>query len=288
MKFRIIREIKNNVDILCEIAGVSKSGYYKWLKFADKPERDYKDYLLIKEIFDRGRAKYGWRTIQMKLNSGRGIVMNHKKIIRIKNKYNLVTKIRRANPYKNILKKNQFHRTFENTLNRNFEQNRPYRTFCTDITYLPFNSENVYLSAVKDIASGEIVAWEISKHLEINIVLNTIDNMKNNQNIISLKDALIHSDQGSHYTSPDYIYKVKELDMIQSMSRKGNCIDNAPMESFFGHFKDDIDYKDCKTFEELKLITENYINYYNNERQQWNLKKMTPVEYRNHLLLARQ
>jgi putative transposase len=74
------------------------------------------------------------------------------------------------------------------------------------------------------------------------------------------------------------------LGMVQSMSRKGNCIDNAPVESFFGHFKDDIDYDDCKTFEELRLRIGKYMEYYNNERQQWNLKKMTPVEYRNHLL----
>ena len=76
------------------------------------------------------------------------------------------------------------------------------------------------------------------------------------------------------------------MNMIQSMSRKGNCIDNAPMESFFGHFKDDVDYKNCKTYEELKTLVDEYMNYYNNERYQWGIQKMTPVEYRNHLLLV--
>lgn len=223
----------------------------------------------------------------MKLKADRGIVMNHKKIIRIKNKYHLLTKIRRRNPYKYIMRRTEHHKTFRNRLNRKFRQISPYSTFCTDITYLPFNSRMVYLSAVKDIASREIVAWHLSNNLSIGIALNTIENMKKNQNIPSLKDVLIHSDQGVHYTSPEYIHKIKELDMIQSMSRKGNCIDNAPMESFFGHFKDDIDYADCKTFEEVKLATGKYIEYYNNERQQWKLKKMTPVEYRNHLLLSR-
>jgi putative transposase len=90
--------------------------------------------------------------------------------------------------------------------------------------------------------------------------------------------------QGFHYTNPQYIHVIKGLDMIQSMSRKGNCIDNAPMESFFGHFKDDVDYKECRTYEELELLVEEYIEYYNNERYQWDLKKMTPVQYRNHLL----
>jgi transposase InsO family protein len=95
---------------------------------------------------------------------------------------------------------------------------------------------------------------------------------------------MIHSDQGVHYTNPLYIEMVKQLKMIQSMSRKGNCIDNAPIESFFGHLKDDVDYKSCKTFEELHSLTEEYVRYYNHQRKQWELKKMTPVDYRNHLL----
>lgn len=283
----MIRELGSDVDILCCIAGVSRSGYYKWFKRATKPEKDHSDYLLIKEVFDRSRAKYGWRTIQMKLKADQGIVMNHKKIMRIKNKYHLITKIRRRNPYRNIMKKTASHRTFENTLNRKFRQKSPYRTFCTDITYLPFNRKMVYLSAVKDIASREIVAWHMSNNLSIDIALNTIENMKMNPKIPSFKNVLIHSDQGMHYTNPEYVDKIKKLGMVQSMSRKGNCIDNAPMESFFGHLKDDLDYKDCKTLDEMKLATERYIEYYNNERQQWNLKKMTPVEYRNHLLVSR-
>ena len=96
--------------------------------------------------------------------------------------------------------------------------------------------------------------------------------------------AIIHSDQGVHYTHPDYIRAIRELGMVQSMSRKGNCIDNAPIESFFGHLKDDMDYKDCKTFNELYSRTRQHMKYYNHKRPQWNLKKMTPVMYRNHLL----
>ena len=265
---------------------MSVSGYYKWEKSCSKPEKDLNDYLLVKEIFEKGKSKYGWRTIQMKLNTIKNIVMNHKKIIRIKNKYNLITKIRRRNPYKDIMKKTAEHRTFENILARNFEQNIPQKVFCTDITYLFFNNTVAYLSAVKDIASREIVAWSLSKHIDMNLVFETIKSMKNNANILSLKDILIHSDQGFHYTNPDYIFLVKDSNMIQSMSRKGNCIDNSPMETFFGHFKDEVDYKNCKTFEELLALTAEYINYYNNERQQWELKKMTPVNYRNHLLIA--
>lgn len=272
---------------MCQIADVSKSGYYKWKKTSDKQPKDYDDYLLIKEIFEKGKSKYGWRTIQMKLKSNKNINMNHKKITRIKNRYNLITKIRRRNPYKEIMKKTQEHRTFKNILDRNFEQHIPQKVFCTDITYLFFNNMIAYLSVVKDIASREIVAWSLSKHLGMNVVFDTIENMKNNTNISSFKDAMVHSDQGFHYTHPEYISQMKALDMVQSMSRKGNCIDNSPMETFFGHFKDEVDYKSCKTFEELRALIEEYINYYNNERQQWELKKMTPVDYRNHLLLAR-
>ena len=279
-----MRKIPANVNILCDVAEVSRSGYYKWLKNADSLDKDYDDYLLIKTIHDKGRGKYGWRTIQMKLRTNMNVVMNHKKIQRIKNKYHLFTKIRRINPYKAIMKKTMEHRTFTNLLDRKFKQTAPFRAFGTDITYLPFNHRMAYLSAVKDFASGEIVAFEASQHLEMDIVLNTVKSIQNNLDIPSLQNILIHSDQGFHYTNPEYIHMVKELNMVQSMSRKGNCIDNAPTESFFGHLKDDVDYKSCKTFEEVKSMIKQYIHYYNNERQQWNLKKMTPVEYRNHLL----
>ena len=279
-----MKKISANINLLCAVASVSRSGYYKWLKGVDKPDKDYDDYLLIKAIHDKGKGKYGWRTVQMKLRTNAGIVMNHKKIQRIKIKYRLFTKIRRINPYKMIMKKTMEHRTFENILNRNFNQATPFHTLGTDITYVPFNHRMAYLSAVKDYVGGEIVAWEVSQHLEMDIVTNTIRNLQNNPAISSLQNVLIHSDQGFHYTNPQYIHMVKELNMVQSMSRKGNCIDNAPIESFFGHFKDDVDYKNCKTFEEVKEMISQYIHHYNNERPQWNLKKMTPVEYRNHLL----
>ena len=267
---------------------MSRSGYYKWLKNVNKPAKDYEDYLLVKEQFDKGKGKYGWRTIQMNLKTNKGIMMNHKKIIRIKNKYRLFTKIRRVNPYKDNMKKTQEHRTFPNLLNRDFKQNKPHKVLGTDITYVPFNHRMAYLSAVKDFADGEVVAWNLTQHLTMDIVTDTIINLRSNTSIPSLKDVLIHSDQGFHYTNPEYICMIKKLNMVQSMSRKGNCIDNAPTESFFGHFKDDVDYKECKTFEELKNVIGKYIEYYNHERPQWNLKKMTPVEYRNHLLKSQK
>ena len=270
--------MKRDVKLLCIIANVSKSGYYKWLKRADQVPKDYGDYLLVKEVFEDGKGKYGWRQVKMHLKRKKKIIMNHKKIIRIMKKYNLVAKIRRRNPYKAIMKKTAEHRTFENQLDRNFNQIIPRKFFCTDITYLFYNNRVAYLSAVKDVATGEIVAWRASQHITMELVLGTISQMKNYQN------ALIHSDQGFHYTNPEFISEVKLSGMVQSMSRKGNCIDNAPIESFFGHLKDDVDYKNCKTFEELHQLIENYVKYYNHERAQWDLNKMTPAEYRDHLL----
>lgn len=206
--------------------------------------------------------------------------MNHKKIKRIMRKYGLITKVRKKNPYRQMMKKNLEHRIFPNKLERKFHQIVPYKVFCTDITYLPLENRFAYLSVIKDIATGEVVAWNISLYLEFALVTETIRNMR----LESYEDVMIHSDQGFHYTNPEYIEKIKALEMIQSMSRKGNCIDNSPIESFFGHLKDDVDYKNCKTFEELYQLIENYIRYYNCERAQWDKNKMTPVEYRDHLL----
>lgn len=263
------------MNVLCELADVSRGGYYKWLKYADLPDKDYEEYLKVKEVFDKGKGKYGWRSIKMRLT-----VMNHKKIQRIMRKYNLVAKVRRRNPYKAIMKKRLEHRIFPNKLQREFIQIVPYKVFCTDITYIPFQNTFAYLSVIKDIASGEVVAWNLSLYLEEILVTDTLKNMR----LDSYENTMIHSDQGFHYTNPDYIELVKELKMIQSMSGKGSCIDNAPIESFFGHMKDELDYKSCQSFEELRLAITEYMRYYNHERKQWTRNKMTPVEYRNHLL----
>ena len=270
--------------MLCGITGVSKSGYYKWLVRGGQPAKDYDDYLLIKTVFDKGKKKLGWRSIQMRLSNGYGLVMNHKKIRRIMGKYGLYCQARRKNPYKAIMKKTQEHRTFENALNRNFDQSVPKKALCTDITYLYFSlGRKAYLSVVKDIATGEILSWEISITIDLEFVLKTINKLKNLQ---LPPDTLIHSDQGFHYTNPLYIAEIKQLNVIQSMSRKGSCIDNAPMESFFGHLKDELEFKNCSTFQELTFKVNEYMQYYNNERYQWGLKKMTPIQYRDHLLAA--
>ncbi|PIZ61719.1 hypothetical protein COY16_06080 [Candidatus Roizmanbacteria bacterium CG_4_10_14_0_2_um_filter_39_13] len=206
--------------------------------------------------------------------------MNHKKIQRIMRKYGLFAKVRRKNPYKMMMKKSLEHRTFPNKLQREFSQTVPFKVFCTDITYIPFHDRFAYLSVIKDIATGEVMAWNLSLFLEVTLVTETVKNMR----LDSYEDIMIHSDQGFHYTNRAYITILKGLKMIQSMSGKGKCIDNAPIESFFGHMKDELDYISCKSFKALHFVIDEYMRYYNYERKQWNRKKMTPVEFRNHLL----
>jgi len=219
------------------VAGASRSGYYRWPRTADAPDGDYGDYLLIREAFDGGRGKLGSRSVQMGLSSGMKAAMNHKKVARIMRKYGLRAKTRKVNPYRAIMKRTLEHTTFPNVLDRQFPQDKPYGTFCTDITYLPSNGRTAYLSAIKDLASREIVGWNLSMRLEMDIVMETLADMEDRcrGRIASFDGTLIHSDQGFRYTNPLYSDRVRDLGMVQSMSRKGTCIDNAPMESFFGH-----------------------------------------------------
>ena len=122
--------------------------------------------------------------------------------------------------------------------------------------------------------------------MTLDIAINTVEKLMSNNQIVLTKDAFIHSDQGVHYTSPKFQKIVKDYGLGQSMSRRGNCWDNAPQESFFGHMKDEIDYKSCTTFVELQYVIDDYMDYYNNHRCQWNINKLTPVQYRNQLLAA--
>ena len=202
-------------------------------------------------------------------------------------KYNIICPIRKANPYKRIAKATKEHRVVPNKLNREFKQNIPGKVMLTDITYMPYgNGKTAYLSTIKDSSTNEILAYNLSNSLTIDIVTKTINNLIKGRSFKLPKDAFIHSDQGAHYTSPIFQKLLKKNNLGQSMSRRGNCWDNAPQESFFGHMKDEIDYKNCTTIEELKFLIDDYMDYYNNDRCQWNLKKLTPIQYRNQLLVA--
>jgi len=282
---------KNMTKYFCELLGVSRSGYYNYIKSSevrkakDKADLEVRDIIL--KAFNRRGYKKGSRSIKMILENEFEIQFSRKRIRRIMRKFNIVCPHRKSNPYRKIAKATKEHHVVANKLNRQFKQNTPGKVLLTDITYLPYGKNNMaYLSTIKDASTNEILAYHVSERITLDIATNTIHKlMKNKKNILH-KDAFIHSDQGSHYTSPRYQKILKEYGLDQSMSRRGNCWDNAPQESFFGHFKDEVNYKSCKTLKEIESRINHYMVYYNNYRYQWNLKKMTPIQYRNHLLAA--
>lgn len=295
--YEIIKELvkkydeKAQVKYLCSLAEVSRSGYYNYfseksIQNRNKKEiQDEKDRDVILDAFTRHGYKKGAKGIKMTLENEDKIVFNLKHIRRIMRKYDIICPIRKAEPYKQMLKKDLEHRTIENKLNREFKQEKPGKVLLTDITYLSYGYyKRAYLSTIKDASTNEIMAYRLSTNLYLDFVLDTMWDIIKQKNVPIPEDAFVHSDQGSHYTSPTFQSLLKELKLGQSMSRKGNCWDNAPQESFFGHMKDEVDFKVCSNFEELQVEIARYIEYYNNYRYQWNLKKMSPVQYRNHLL----
>lgn len=285
----IIKEnnLKNVVSYLCKSAGVSRSGYYNYInsfeKRAEKEKQDLEDKELIMWAVKYRGFKKGSRNIKSLLQEKKGINFNRKKILRLMRKYNIVCSIRQAkNPYK-VTKE---HKSVPNYVQRNFKTGIPGRVLLTDISYLKYGANSTaYLSTVLDAETKEIVSYCVSNSLKLDIVMDTIENLIAND-FIDFKKAYLHSDQGWHYTNPQFRVKVSRLGITQSMSRKGNCWDNAPQESFFGHLKDEAIIKDCVTYEEVVQLIDEYIDYYNNERHQENIKNMTPVQYRKSLLCA--
>lgn len=283
--------LKEMTKQLCKISNVSTSGFHKFLNTQTyrntKEDNDLKSRDIILKAFNHRGYKKGSRSIKMTLENEFGVIMNRKKIQRIMRKYNIICPIRKSNPYKRIAKATKEHRVVPNKLNREFKQNIPGKVLLTDITYMPYgNGKMAYLSTIKDSSTNEILSHYLSKSLAIEIATKTIDKLVEFKSFKLHKDAFIHSDHGSHYTSPIFQKLLKKNNLEQSMSRKGNCWNNAPQESFFGHMKDEIDYKSCNTFEELQILVDDYIDYYNNFRYQWNLKKLTPIQFRNQLLMA--
>ena len=289
-KFQIIYEMvksENNVlsvSMLCDIAQVSRSGYYRWVGAEEKrrelEERDRKDFELILIAYQYRGYDKGARGIYMRLlHMNPPIIMNVKKIRRLMKKYNLFCPIRKANPYRRMAKALQTNNVANNILNREFREHGPRTVLLTDITYIPYNNTRCYLSTILDAFTKELLAYVLSESLEVDFVLETVNILIEKHGISLSNQTLVHSDQGCHYTSYSFIQILKDKSLRQSMSRKGNCWDNAPQESFFGHMKDEIDVSECETFEEVKKIIDDWINYYNNDRYQWNLAKLSPSEF---------
>ena len=291
-KFEIIHETINkanntlSVKMLCEIAGVSRSGYYNWVdsaeKRAEKEAHDRADFELILEAYNfRGYDK-GAQGIYMRfLYMDPPIVMNVKKIRRLMKKYGLVCNIRKANPYRRMAKAIKTNNVADNLVQREFEKYGPRMILLTDITYIPFDGRFCYLSTIIDAFTKQILSYVLSESLEVDFVLETVNLMVEKHGVSLATKAIIHSDQGCHYTSCSFIQLVKDKGLRQSMSRRGNCWDNAPQESFFGRMKDHIGdkLKGCTMYCEVLAIIDDWMDYYNNDRYQWELAKLSPNEY---------
>ena len=293
-KFQIIHEVLSQegnlltVSDLCITAGVSRSGYYNWLRSANFREKkeaaDLEDFQLILDAYRfRGYDK-GARGIQMRLlHLSPPVVMNIKKIRRLMNKYGLFCPIRKANPYRRMAKALRTSHVADNLVNREFESHGPRKILLTDITYIPYNGQFCYLSTILDAFTKQILSYVLSESLELDFVLKSVEQLIERHGISLSAETLIHSDQGCHYTSYRFIQIVKDAELRQSMSRRGNCWDNAPQESFFGHMKDEIDLSGCQNFQEVKKIVDDWMDYYNNDRYQWQLAKLSPNEYYNYI-----
>jgi len=293
-RFEAVRETltdKNNVltvKDLCELAGVSRSGYYNWIR-SEKARvlREAKDQEAFEKILEayqfRGYAK-GVRGIHMRLLH-MGVLMNVKKIRRLMRKHRLVCPIRKPNPYRRLQRSIQMGSTAENLVNREFEDHGPRVVLLTDITYIPLNGAFCYLSTILDACTKQVLVYVLSESLEVDFVLETVNLLVKNHGISLSKETIIHSDQGTHYTSLKFIQLVKNNDLRQSMSRRGNCWDNASQESFFGHMKDELadEIPGWISFEAIKTSIDCWMDYYNNDRHQWDLAKLSPNEYYNYI-----
>lgn len=294
-KYEIIREMILNEDNkltvveMCKIAQVSRSGYYNYIASADirkeREEQDRRDFELILTAYNHRGYDKGARGIYMRLlHLDPPVNMNLKKIRRLMKKYGLVCPIRKANPYRRIAKALKTSNTAENLLNREFEEHGARKVLLTDLTYIiNGKAPRCYMSTIIDGCTKELLSWMLSESLEIDFVLETVNNLIKVHGISLSAETLIHSDQGAHYTSIKFIELVKDTNLKQSMSRKANCWDNAPQESFYGHMKDEIDISWCETFDEILAGITDWTDYYNNDRYQWDLTKLSPVEYYEYL-----
>lgn len=283
---RTLKEKGNclNVSMLCEIAGVSRSGYYRWIKGAakraEREMRDIQDFELILSAYNQHGYRKGARGIYMcMLHWQDPVVMNIKKIRRLMDKFGLVCPIRKANPYRRLAKAIKTSNVADNLLERKFTDYGPRRVLLTDISYIRYNGKFAYLSTILDAYTRQILSYVLSDSLEVDFVLETIEKLIKKHGIELTAETLIHSDQGCHYTSTSFIQILNDKHLRQSMSRRGNCWDNAPQESFFGHMKDEIDLSDCKKYLDAKAKIDNWMDYYNKERYQWQLCKLSPDEY---------
>jgi len=266
---------KYPITTMCAFFKVSKSGYYGFVKRVGKPEHDEALAKEIAECRQKTRGTYGYRRVQIWLHKEKGIYRNPKTILRIMQKYGLLSEIRRKRKYKYMCQ--QIHR-YENLLNRDFSASRPNQKWVTDISYIHTGQGVLYLSMIRDLYDNSIVAYKTGTEQTTSLVPNTIKAAKEKEAVTA--ELQLHSDQGFQYTSHGYFNLTKEYNITPSMSRRGNCLDNAPAENFFGILKSEcINRQKIKDFAMAKSLIEDYIHFYNHERIQLKTK-LTPFEKR--------
>ena len=265
---------KYSISEMCRFFDVSRSGYYDYVKRMDAPARDLPIAEKIKECQEKYGKTYGYRRVHIWLER-QGIHHNPKTILRVMQKYNLLSEVRRKkyHNYSNVL-----HR-YDNLLNRDFNANRPNQKWVTDISYIKTQQGILYLSVIRDLYDNSIVAYKTGTEQNINLVLSTIRAAKRKENVTA--ELQLHSDQGFQYTSHQYFKLTKSYGITPSMSRRGNPYDNAMAENFFSILKTECIYRTkLRTYEEARLLIGQYIHFYNNERIQLKTK-LTPMEFRS-------
>ena len=233
--------------------------------------------ILIEDIYRKSGKRFGYRQVTRVLREQYELKVNHKKVQRIMQKHNLMSIVR---PKFRAAKEEQ-HISLPNILNRDFKANEPNKKFVTDITYIPTRTKMMYLSVVLDLFDNMPVAWKLSDCQDKSLSIDTIKKLSSK---VKLNGCTIHSDQGIHYSNKMYVELLQKYQVTQSMSRKGNCWDNACAESFFSQYKCECIYlykNRIKSPEDVKELTEDFFDYYINFRPQTRLNGLTPAQYRS-------
>ena len=264
---------KYSISEMCRFFGVSRSGYYDYVKRMDVPARDLPLAEKIRECQEHSHSTYGYRRVHIWLER-QGIHKNPKTVLRVMQKYNLLSEVRRKkyHNYTNGIYK------YPNHLARDFRADRPNEKWVTDISYIRTGQGFLYLSVIRDLYDNSIVAYKTGTEQNINLVLSTIRAAKRKEKVTG--SLHLHSDQGFQYTSQAYYSLTKSYHITPSMSSRGNPYDNAMAENFFSIHKTECIYRTkLKTYEEARLLIDEYIQFYNNERIQLKTK-LTPLEKR--------
>ena len=276
VKYQVIFKHKDKYSInsMCKFFEVSRSGYYAFLKRMDIPDRDLPLAEKIRECQEESHRTYGYRRVHIWLER-QGIYRNPKTILRVMQKYNLLSVVRRKK-FKYVSE--HLHK-YPNLLNREFEAERPNQKWVTDISYIKTAQGFLYLSIIRDLYDNSIVAYKMDKEQSIKLVLDTIKAAKRKEKITA--EVQLHSDQGFQYTSQAYFNLTQSYGITPSMSRRGNPYDNALAENFFSILKTECIHRvKLSGYDEARLIISEYINCYNNGRIQTKTK-LTPLEKRN-------